>query len=138
MKVIIHFITSSILAAVLYPTFSWKVFLIIAGGVLIDIDHYLWYAYKYKNFSLVKSYKFYAANAEKYKIHAGILLIFHSIEFLVVLAVISFYTEFALLLTIGLLLHHLLDLIWVYFVPKRFIINYSVIAWVIKNKIQKL
>jgi len=139
MKIWVHFLFSLILAAIVYPIFNWKALLILAGGVLIDVDHYFWYVYKYKKFNLFGSYKYYMLNVreKEFEKDKNALNIFHSIEFLVVLVVFSFYSEFILVLTIGLLLHHLLDLVWTYFVPKQFIIEYSIIHWAIKNKIQK-
>jgi|TARA_B100001964_G_C14136553_1_gene555425 hypothetical protein len=140
MKPSLHLLVSLILAAILYPVFNWKALFILVGGVLIDIDHYLWYIYKYKKLSLFDSYKHFIINVKKgnFDKDFGALLIFHSIEFLAALVVLSFYNEFVLALTIGLLMHNLLDLIWTYFVPKRFIITYSIIYWLTKNKIQNL
>lgn len=137
MKVPIHVIASLALAAALYPAFSWKVLLVLAGGVLIDIDHYFWYVHKYKKFNLFQSYCFFAANTLNFNIYMGALFVFHSIEFLVISTMLSFYNEFMLLFTSGLILHHLLDLIWHYLFPKRFILDYSIIHCIIKNKIQK-
>ncbi len=139
MKTSIHLTASLILAALLYPLLSWKALFILAGGVLIDVDHYFWYAYKYKNLNLIKSYEFFIKNLEvnDFTNVKGVVLIFHTIEFLLIMVLFSFYNKFALLFTIGLLSHYLLDFIWFYFILKRFILNHSIILWIIKNK-QKL
>lgn len=135
MKVWVHILSSSILAALLYPLFNWKVLLILAGGVLIDIDHYLWYVCKFKNISVVKCYGHFMKGTNKGNVfkNIGVLIIFHTIEFLLVMLVLSFYIKFALLFTIGLLSHYLLDLIWLYFIPKCFIANPSIINFIIKK-----
>ena len=135
MKTWAHLLVSSILAAILYPIFQWKVLLIFVGGVLIDADHYLWYIYKYKKFNLVDSYKFYLKNMEinDFSNVTGILLIFHTIEFLLIMVLSSFYIKFAFIFTIGLLSHYLLDLIFLYSVPKRFIVDHSMTHWIVKN-----
>jgi len=140
MKTSPHLIASIILAAALYPVFRWKVVLILVGGVLIDIDHYFWYIYKYKKFGLFSCYKHLTVEAEKnnWKDVIGALFIFHTIEFLLIIVVASFYSEYALILLIGLSVHYLLDFIWHCYLPKRMITNPSIISWILKNIIQKV
>ena len=140
MKSWAHFLFSSIVAIIFYPLFKWKILLILAGGVLIDIDHYFWYILKYKDFNIINSYKFYIKNIEtnNYKNVIGILLIFHTIEFLLVMIILSYYFEFAFIFTIGLLSHYLLDYTFLYFVVKKSITSNSIILWLIKNQIQKV
>lgn len=135
-----HLFVLAIIAAFLYQIFGWKVIFTIAGGVLIDIDHYFWYIYKFRKFNIVDCYKYFLSSTEKdnFKINLGILLIFHTIEFLLIVAILSIYNEIILLFTIGLLSHYLLDLIWLYTVPKQLIANHSLISWIYKNKIQKV
>lgn len=136
MKTSVHAAASLILAAVLYPLFKWKVLLILVGGVLIDVDHYLWYIHRYKKFNIINSYNFFLKNIERndFTNVYGILLIFHTVEFLLVMAVLSFYSEFALIFTIGLLFHYLLDVIFMYSVSKRLIMSPSIVQYLIKFK----
>jgi hypothetical protein len=139
MKPSVHLLVSLILAVILYPTFNWKVLFILIGGVLIDIDHYFLYIYRFRKFNLRNCYNYFYVEARKdnFKGIIGSLLIFHTIELLLISIILSFYIEFALIFTISLLIHYLLDLIWHYLVPKRLIANHSIISWIIKNKIQK-
>ena len=140
MKVSTHFFYSLILAAILYPIFNWKAVFILIGGVLIDIDHYFWHVFKYNKFNFFDCYNYYLERMDKEKImeNIGLLLIFHTVEFLLLITLFSFYNNLALIFTIGVISHYLLDLIFLYSVPKRFIANHSIILWVIKNKIQKI
>ena len=140
MKTSVHMIASLILAAILYPIFGWKVLIILVSGVLIDIDHYFWYVYKFKKFSLFDCYYYYIDGMEKNKVekNIGILLVFHTLEFLLAIILLSFYNELALIFTIGVLAHYLLDAIFLYTVAGRLIANPSVISWIIHNKIQKV
>ncbi len=135
MKTWIHVVSSLILAALFYPLFNWKVSLILVSGILIDIDHYFWYIYKYKNFSLLKCYRYFIATMNKDRLfeNLGALVIFHTIEFLLVMMLLSLYNKLALIFTIGLLSHYLLDLIWYFNVPKRIIASTSIISWIIHN-----
>ena len=136
MKPQVNFLLSLIIALLLYPKFDWTVLFIFIGGVLIDIDHYLWYIYKFRKLNFFECYKFYLARFDKEKIKdvIGILLIFHTIEFLLAMMILSFYFESILFVTIGLVSHHILDLIFLYTVPKCIVANHSLILWIIKNK----
>ena len=139
MKVSTHFFYSLILAAILYPIFNWKAVFILMGGILIDIDHYFWYIYKYKKFNFFDCYSYYLERMDKDKImeNLGVLLIFHTVEFLLLMIFFSFYNNLAFMFTIGVISHYLLDLIFLYTVPKRIIANHSIIWWTLKNKIQR-
>jgi hypothetical protein len=136
MKPNAHILISSILALILYPFFSWNVLFIFIGGVMIDIDHYFWYTLKHKKFSLSNCYKFYMDRSEISRIHEndGILLILHTIEFLIVTVILSLYYEFALLFLVGLVSHYILDLIFLYSIPKSLIADHSLVHWLLKQK----
>lgn len=136
MKTPAHILVSAILAALFYPIFKSKAALILAGGVLIDIDHYLWYVFKYKKFGLAECYSYFTIEAEKnkWKDIIGIFLIFHTIEFVILMIALSFYSKLALIFSIGLLSHYVLDAIFIASVPKRIILNHSIISWIVKNK----
>ena len=136
MNIWVHFLTSLILALILYPIFKWKVLFILMGGFLIDIDHYFWYIYKFRKFNLFGCRKYFIDN-NNIKEQTGGLLIFHTIEFLIASIILSFYFKFMLIFTIGILSHYFLDLLNYYFFMKRFVLNHSIISWLYKNKIQK-
>ena len=140
MKPLAHLLSSLILALILFPILKWSAVLILAGGFFIDIDHYLWYVYKYRKINIFESYKLFIKpmHEKDFKSVTGILIIFHTIEFLIIMAILSYFNKFALIFTIGLLLHYALDLIYLSFVAKRFIVNHSIIYWIYKNAIQKI
>lgn len=135
-----HSFLSLILVAVSYPLFGWQSIIIFAGGVLIDIDHYFWYAYRYRKLSVIACYRHFIAGIKKkdFSENFGILLVFHTIEFLAFVVVLSFYSKIALIFLIGLLPHYLLDAIFIYTLAKRVISDHSVIHWAYKNLIQKV
>ncbi len=137
MKLWPHLLSSLILAAALYPAFGWKAILVLAGGFLIDIDHYIWYVCKYKKLSFFDAYNHFSGQFKEkdFSKNIGILLVFHTLEFMAVMIALSYYTAYSYFFIIGLLLHYLLDLVFLFSVPKSFIANHSVIWWVVKNKI---
>ena len=139
MKTWVHTVLSLILAALLYKFFNWRVLFILIGGVLVDADHYFWYVFKFNKFSLPDCYDYFTRVTVKtqWKDIIGSFLIFHTVEFLILSIILSFYSSYALLFTIGLIGHYLLDSIWHLNVPKRAVLNFSIIHWIIKNKIQK-
>ena len=99
-----HFIVSLVLSILLFPFFKFNVIYIMVGGFLIDIDHYLWYILKYKNFSIKNTYKLSKNNKILYRLH-----IFHLIEVLILCIILSFFSKIFLLITIGLVIHHAMD-----------------------------
>ena len=114
-----HFILTLILCIPLYFLFQEKVIIIFLTGFLIDIDHYLEYIISHKNFSLKKAYKFYIKKGEIILKQAkkGIphrfkpyIHIFHTIEFLILIIILSFYSIYAKLILIGLIFHQILDI----------------------------
>jgi len=140
MKPSAHFLSSLILAIILFPILKLGSLIVLAGGFLIDIDHYFWYVYRYRKIKIFDSYKFFIKPMDEkdFKSVAGILLIFHTAEFLMAMLILSYFSKIALAFTIGLLLHYALDLCYLYFVAKGFVVNHSIIYWIYKEKIQKL
>jgi hypothetical protein len=100
-----HLLFSLILAAALYPVFSTSVWILVAAGVLVDIDHYFIYIKKFKNFSLRKAHKFFMQAEECSEFYP----MFHLIEFVAILFALSFFFEFALIALIGAVGHLALD-----------------------------
>lgn len=135
MRFSVHLGFSILLAALFFPIFGWNSLLILVGGVLIDADHYIYYVFKFKKFNPFECNKYFTEDSKKsdYHMFDGLMLVFHTLEFLIVMIVLSFYSKLALALTIGIASHHLLDFIWLYFFLKRFILNHSLIWWLIKS-----
>ncbi|MBI2541867.1 hypothetical protein HYV80_04110 [Candidatus Woesearchaeota archaeon] len=140
MRPSVHFVVSLILAAIFYPYFNWQVLFIIIGGVLIDIDHYFWYIFRFRKLSILDCYNYHLTGTKKnnFKDVKGSLMIFHTIEFFLINALFSLYSDFGIMLTIGLLFHYILDAIERYRSTRSFITSPSIILWLIKNKIQKV
>lgn len=104
-----HFISCMILSAILWPFFGVFSLLCFIGGFLVDVDHNLWYMYKHKTWNGFKAYPHYI-KAAKNKEYAGkSFMIFHTIEFCIVLAILSFFYKNVILVLLGLILHWLLD-----------------------------
>ena len=110
-----HFFVSIMLTIITFPFFGWFCLLVLIGGVLIDIDHYLWHIYNKRTLSVKKAYHF-----MKHKNHANrnMTLIFHNIEFWIAKVILVFFFPVLLPLFIGLASHMTMDL-FIYFKNKH-------------------
>jgi len=115
MKVSIHILSSFILFLILLPFLkSWAVIPFISA-ILIDIDHYFYYAFTRKKLNFKNSYIFFnELRKNSKKSGAGILYIlciFHTYEFLFLIAIFSLFSEVFVLITLGVAFHLILDYI---------------------------
>lgn len=110
----------SIIIFVNFPQIGFSgFFLIVLATFLIDVDHYLFYAAKKRDLDLKRAYlwfvkfmekrkKLSAMERKKYKHH---ILIFHGIEFWVILGLLSFAHVFFFYIFLGVMFHILLDML---------------------------
>lgn len=99
-----HFLFGFIVSLLLYPIYGINVLIIFFTNILLDVDHYILYIFKFKSFDIVKAHNYFF-NEEK-----PFLLFFHTVEFLLVLLLLSFYFRLAFFALIGVAIHLLLDI----------------------------
>lgn len=111
-----HIIYSTILCIILYPLIGNNVFIVWSASIFIDIDHYLWYIINQKSWNLYHAYK----KHEKHEFrHLNYKLnIFHLIELLILIGLLSFYNIIFLYISIGMLFHFILDWIDMFIGPE--------------------
>jgi hypothetical protein len=111
--ILTHFIVTSILAVALFKFFGWAVLLLYVGGVLIDMDHYLYSLFVYKEISIIKSYKYFrqVSVQKNIRIYNTIIRIFHNVEFLVLIGIGAFFSRYVFIIAIGVYSHILMDII---------------------------
>lgn len=112
-------IFSSILLFI-FPQIGLLGFLIILSStILIDVDHYIYYVYKKKDWSLKKAYNWFIKNQKKFfslsrkqrnKFYTGFCFL-HGIEVLLILFLLSFISKYFLFIFMGCAFHLFLDLI---------------------------
>ena len=114
-----HFIINLIISLILLKFFpGFYVLIFFLSSVLIDVDHYLFYVIEEKDFSLKNAYKWYKLNRialklmsrEERKKHKNWVLIFHGLEPLIILFLISRTYYFFLFIFLGFLVHLVEDL----------------------------
>lgn len=101
-----HLKSSALLAAATFPLASWRALLILAGGALLDLDRYLWFVWRHKRFALrevVGSFQ----GRDRIR---GEPRLFHSVEFVLILAVAGYFQPLIWFFAVGALFHLALDL----------------------------
>lgn len=127
-----HVIASALLSMVLYPFFGLNVLWVFFAGFLIDVDHYIYYVLKFRNLSLKNAYKHFE-EYEKKRHFKDVLCIFHTVEFFVLILILSFYSKIVFLIFIGMIFHEILDLIDTYRLNLWEARAFSLIMWLKRN-----
>jgi len=102
---IYHLISSIVPIIMLFPIYKYSSLLFLVGSYLIDADHYLWYILRYKDISFRNAYK------ESLLKKNGRLHIFHTIEFWILIWILSFRFEIIFIVFLGVIFHMSLDLL---------------------------
>ncbi len=94
--------------------------LIFLSSIFIDLDHAMRYSFKTGNFNPIRFWKWSNKNKlskkeikemRKYKYPQ---FIFHGVEFVLILILLSFYFQFVKFILIGVVFHLILDYIWIF------------------------
>ncbi|MBU3941503.1 MAG: hypothetical protein KKF74_01170, partial [Nanoarchaeota archaeon] len=59
-----HFLFGLIISLLLYPVYGLNVLIIFFANILLDVDHYILYIFKFKSFDMVKAHNYFF-NEEK-------------------------------------------------------------------------
>lgn len=122
-----HALFGFVLAYIVYWFTSISIFdasLIFLSSILIDFDHYVWYAIKKKDWNLKNAYIY----LKKHKNIIKPLMLFHTIEFHLFVWFLSFFWSGFFYILIGMIFHSVIDLIGLIF-EKRV---YTREFWLIK------
>jgi len=108
-----HLIFSIIPFILASQFYGWNSLWIFVGGVLIDWDHYVYYIFQKKDINIIRSYRYFRSlrGLKKLAEYKKVFRFFHTIEFLIVIVILSFYSEIFFLILIGILTHYILDVI---------------------------
>jgi len=113
----------SLLIWALFPSLAWwQIFIIFASSILIDVDHYLWYAIKKHDWNLRRAYNWHVEKSILFKKmsekerskYRHQIMILHGIEFWILLILLIFLDEVFLFVLIGIAIHMILDYIDMY------------------------
>ena len=92
--------------------------LLFLSSVLIDVDHYLFYIYERRGFNLIRAYDYFIIHKKKWEKFGKCVnynfppsfFIFHGLEVLLLLFVLSFFFKPLYFVFVGFSFHLLLDL----------------------------
>ena len=140
-----HLLYSFIFVYVIVYFFQFSIFagaVIFLSSIFIDIDHILFYSIKERNFNLFKFWSWSKINQDKYKKLSKFerdklkkpYFIFHSIEFIIILIIFSFFNKIFLWILAGFLFHLVLDYIALIYEKEHFSIKFSQIWLWFRNK----
>ncbi len=117
-----HFLSGvflSIILILIFPNIrTINLLIIIASTFFIDIDHYIYYIYKKKEFNLIKSYNHFYSKfkqiskmpVSKRKKYYSVFPFLHGIEILLIVFLFSiFVSKYFFFVLIGFTLHIFLD-----------------------------
>lgn len=108
--IIINLIISLILLFFISPIY---VLVIFTSSILIDFDHYLYYIFEKKRYSLKSAYNWYLIERKRFhnlspkekKKHRYFIFIFHGLEILIILLFLSLYTPILFFVLTGFFIH---------------------------------
>lgn len=146
MRPLIHIISGAIFILIIYflfPNLSiLNLSIVFLASFLIDIDHYIYFVYKKKDFSLKNAY-YWFSNCEKkwrklsyseklkYKI---IPILFHGIEFLAILILLSYFNKIFYFVLFGSIFHIFIDYVEIIYYREPLYMKFSQIYLLIRNK----
>ncbi|MDD5192064.1 MAG: hypothetical protein PHH54_05700 [Candidatus Nanoarchaeia archaeon] len=129
-----HILFAFLFAYILYWFTSMTIIdasLIFLSSVLIDFDHYFWYGFKKKDWSLKNSYIYLKKHRDIYKP----LMLFHTIEFHIFIGLLIFFFQGFLYILIGMMFHSVLDITDMAYRNKLGLREFSLVRYLIlKNK----
>jgi hypothetical protein len=114
--------------------------LIFLSSFLIDFDHYMVAAINTKNISLFNALEYYRKKCLEWDkriakniFEKGDFHVFHTVEFHILILILSFYFNPLLYVFIGMVFHSLCDL--VYLMNKNILFHrqYFLISWILSN-----
>ena len=131
-----HILFGFVFAYVIYWFSSISIFeasLIFLFSILIDFDHYIWYAIKKKDWNFRKAYYWHKALPKN---HKPIMHIFHTIEFHIFAGLLIFFWHGFLFILIGMIFHSVLDIIDIVYNKKWGVREFSLMrCFILSRKI---
>jgi hypothetical protein len=108
-----HLVITGVAAAALSPLMDGREILVFAaGGVLIDVDHYLLYIQRTRRFDVRGMFRYFAAlqPIQKTVPYVGLCL-FHTIDFFLLVGILALFHPLLIPLLAGFLFHFAVDLL---------------------------
>ncbi|MCX5829199.1 MAG: hypothetical protein NTV58_14525 [Deltaproteobacteria bacterium] len=131
-----HIALTCAASAVMIPFLRWWELLLFAiGSILIDVDHYIVYIQRRKNFNVRGMFQYFAVLDQIHQTvpYAG-LFIFHLFDFFLLVGIVCFFHPFLFPLLAGMLFHFTADLIELTRKGRPFIRPYLLIEHLVRRR----
>jgi hypothetical protein len=134
---------ASIAIFLIFPSIGIFYFLVILlSSFLIDVDHYLYYAWKNKDMSLKNAYHWFIEKIEKFKKmkkterdrYQKVIMFFHGIEAWIILALAILVHKIFFYVLIGFAIHMIMDFIDIFIRKEKFYPKLSTLYTIKKNR----
>jgi hypothetical protein len=106
-----HFLLGIIFCILLYllfPSIGYiNLLIVFFSSFFIDVDHYFYYALRKKDWNLKRAIDW---HYKLPKYHKPMFHIFHSIEFIIFLFILSFHSTILFFILLGIVFHSLIDI----------------------------
>jgi len=134
-----HFLAALILSIFLFPIVQFKILIFILVAVFIDVDHYLLYIYRKKDFNLIRAYSFFIEKGKLFRKTRKYdrkysLCVFHTIEFLILLIILIPTSSFFQIAMLGYSLHMIQDILSQIFMNSFNTRNYSIVGYIYERQ----
>lgn len=130
-----HIKYSSISSLALFPLVGVGAFYFFLGSILIDLDHCIEYAVKFRSFSVRGMFVFYESLAfvREPMRYLGLSL-FHTLEFLIFVLILSLFFSWLWFVWFGMVFHWILDVISLYNPGASGVRALSLIEYIVRIK----
>ncbi len=143
-----HILYGFIFSCIFYFFFEFSFLacsIIFLSSFLFDVDHYLNYVFKNRDFSIKKAYLWNIQRGRRWRMlpykekqkHKITFFMFHGIEFMLLLIILSYFNVLFFLMFLGVFLHMVLDYIDIFYQHDLWYSKFSEIYILVRNKKKK-
>jgi len=132
-----HILIGAILSLILLlfsPIPVAGIIIFFISSFIFDIDHYLFYLNREKDFNLKKAFYWHKKFREENKFHKPLIHILHTIEFHIFLLILAFYFSFFKYVLIGVSFHSFIDLIDLIYAKRIHVREYFLTRYLLSDK----
>lgn len=133
---------ASLLIYLISPVTITQTIIIFISSFIIDLDHYLYHIFKKRDFNFFNARKWFLKKRKIYmklsvqerNKYKGYILIFHGIEFWILLLILSLFNKIFLFMLLGISIHMFLDYLEIFYLKEPLYSKFSQIMVFFKNK----
>jgi hypothetical protein len=132
----LHILFSFLFGLVTYPFIGFYSVVVFLSGFVFDVDHYIYYAIRKRDWSLINAYLYCIPGSKVFEPHPDVLHIFHTVEVWLVLFLSGiFFHKIFLFVLLGLIFHMLFDWgsLFLNYEKEKGVRAWSLVKWIYRN-----